>query len=165
MRAHSGFLFSQFSQEWDWNVHAKSVTRNPVFRTVDAVVAWNPKPNRQGEYMVTWEVNKENFGVKGHVYTRNSSVTLNLNPEEVYRVQVRTTSSFERTMMERSRVQRKFNHLKYFSGWVHLEGETNVGGESCDSRRYAQHHVAHVLAAWNVNAGQYTFLPQQGEKP
>jgi hypothetical protein len=81
----------QFSQEWDWNLRAKSVTRNPVFRTVDAVVSWNAKPNgRQGEYMVTWEVNKENFGVKGHVYTRNNSVTLNLNPEEVYRVQVCT---------------------------------------------------------------------------
>ncbi|CAG0915073.1 unnamed protein product [Notodromas monacha] len=73
---------------WNWNLVPKSVTMNPVTRSIDAVITWNPKPSQQGEYMITWEVIKENYGVKGHLYTRNSTITLFLAPEEVYRVQV-----------------------------------------------------------------------------
>ncbi|XP_037085234.1 uncharacterized protein LOC119105816 [Pollicipes pollicipes] len=71
-----------------WLLETVSVARDD--NMVLAEVSWEPQTAGPAEYLVTWEVS--GGGIKGHLYTDMTSVTLSLWPESIYNIQVELMS-------------------------------------------------------------------------
>ncbi|KAF0311237.1 Transmembrane protein fend [Amphibalanus amphitrite] len=74
-----------------WLLETVSVARDD--NMVLAEVSWQPQTAGLAEYLVTWEVS--GGGIKGHLYTDMTSVTLSLWPESIYNIQVELMVSEE----------------------------------------------------------------------
>ncbi|XP_037073104.1 transmembrane protein fend-like [Pollicipes pollicipes] len=71
-----------------WPLETISLGR--VDNMVLAEISWEPLTRARTEYLVTWEVS--GGGIKGHLYTDMTAVTLSLWPESVYKIQVEMMS-------------------------------------------------------------------------